>query len=272
MYNAGSAYAYSNPFYGESSYAANTGLDYSQPIQVPASAPVNVTYANYVQAPTTATDSTPQYQYPQQADSTPQYGQPADSTQQYVQQLESALQYARQALTSPPPTAEAPADAVPPEATQDFDAARAAFKAQDYGTALSDIDAAIKALNSDATMHEFRALILFAQKKYKDAAAGIYAVLSVGPGWNWDTMNSLYASTDIYTQQLRDLEKYVVANTDAPDGHFLLAYHYFVIGHVPNAVAQLEKFAKLVPDDKLTPELVKAFTAAPSDKPKAEAQ
>jgi hypothetical protein len=30
---------------------------------------------------------------------------------------------------------------------------------------------AIKLLPSDATLHEFRALTLFAQKKYKDAAA-----------------------------------------------------------------------------------------------------
>src|SRR5262249_51202344 len=167
---------------------------------------------------------------------------------------------------------EAAADTVPPEAAQNFDAARAAFKAQDYAKALTDIDAAIKVLPNDATMHEFRALVLFAQKKYKDAAAGIYAVLSVGPGWNWETMSSLYANPETYTKELRDLENYQRANPDAPDGHFLLAYHYLVIGHTKEGVAQLEKFAKLVPTDKLAPELIKAFTEEPTDKPKAEAQ
>jgi hypothetical protein len=34
-------------------------------------------------------------------------------------------------------------------------------------------------------------------------------------------------------------------------------------------VAQLERFAKLVPKDKLARELMKAFTPAPTDKPKA---
>jgi tetratricopeptide (TPR) repeat protein len=113
--------------------------------------------------------------------------------------------------------------------------------------------------------------VLFAQKKYKDSAAGIYAVLSVGPGWNWETMSSLYAKPDTYTHQLRDLEHYQQENPNAPDGHFLLAYHYFVIGHTEHALTQLEKFVKLVPDDKLAPELIKAFTAAPTDKPTAGA-
>jgi tetratricopeptide (TPR) repeat protein len=248
MYNAGGSYAYSNPFYVASSYASDSGLDYSQPIQVPAPAPVNVSYGSYVEAPATTTYSTPEYV--QQADSTPQY--------------------AHQASTSPPP-AETDADNVPPEATQYFDAGLAAFKEKDYAKALSDVDAAINVLNKDATMHEFRALVLFAQKKYKDSAAGIYAVLSVGPGWNWETLSSLYANVDTYTSQLRDLENYQRTNPDAPDGHFLLAYHYLVIGQTQYAITQLEKFAKLVPNDKLAPELIKAFTAAPTDKPTAEA-
>jgi hypothetical protein len=44
------------------------------------------------------------------------------------------------------------------------------------------------------------------------------------------------------------------------DGHFLLAYHYLVLNHVPQAVKQLEQFEKLVPKDKLAPQLVAAFT------------
>src|SRR5262249_21297748 len=213
MYNAGPSYAYSNPFYAASTYAADPGLDYSQPIQVraPARARVNVDYGPYVDTPATTS---------------------ADSTTQYVQQA-----------PAPPPPADTAADTVPPEATQDFDAARAAFRAQDYDKALSDIDAGISVLSKDATMHEFRALVLFAQKKYKDAAAGIYAVLAVGPGWNWETMSTLYANTETYTNQLRELENYQRANPDAPDGHFLLAYHYLVIGQTQHAIAQLEKFA-----------------------------
>jgi hypothetical protein len=36
-------------------------------------------------------------------------------------------------------------------------------------------------LPSDATLHEFRGLTLFAQGNYKDAAATLYAVLAAGP-------------------------------------------------------------------------------------------
>jgi tetratricopeptide (TPR) repeat protein len=221
-------------------YAVDPGLDYSQPIQVPPPAQLNVSYQNqnYIEPPATT-----------------------DQTQ---------LSAPQQAVT--PPEAATAADEVPSEATQNFDAARAAFKAQDYAKALADIDVAIKALNNDATMHEFRALVLFAQKNYNDAAAGIYAVLSVGPGWNWETMSSLYGNVETYTTQLRALEAFQRANPDAPTGHFLLAYHYLVVGHTPEALAQLERFCKLVPTDKLAPELIKAFTPAPSGKPKAQAQ
>src|SRR5262249_17936835 len=119
MYHGGPMYAYRNPFYTGSTYASDPGLDYSQQIQLPAPAPANVNYATYVQAPATATDSIPQYQYTQQAESTQQYVQPTESPPQYVQQAESALQYVQQALTPPPP-AEAVANMVPPDATQDF--------------------------------------------------------------------------------------------------------------------------------------------------------
>jgi tetratricopeptide (TPR) repeat protein len=123
-----------------------------------------------------------------------------------------------------------------------------------------EIDRAIKLDPNDTALHEFRSLVLFAQGKYRDAAAGAYAVLSVGPGWTWDTVRDLYPEPELYTRQLRLLEQYVRANPKASDGLFLLAYHYLVLDHVPNAVKELEKFVKLVPQDKLAPQLIAAFT------------
>ena len=175
-----------------------------------------------------------------------------------------------QPVAALPPTAKAPAELAPDQ--DSLDPAMAAFKHNDYSTALEQVDAQIRKSPADAVLHEFRALVLFAQKKYKDAAAGIYAVLSVGPGMNWETMSGLYANVDTYKDQLRALENYQRDNPDAPDGHFLLAYHYLVLGYTDQAVTQLEKFSKLVPTDKLAPELIKAFTQAPdTGKPKAEA-
>jgi len=167
---------------------------------------------------------------------------------------------------------EAPAPPeVPPEATEHFDQAREAFRQEDYGRAQKEVEQAIELVPKDTTLHEFRALVLFAQGKYKDAAAGIYAVLAVGPGWNWQTLSSLYANPDTYTKQLRALEAYVRNNSQAADGHFLLAYHYLVIGSVPEAINQLKDFEKLVPTDQLSSQLIKAFTESPDPgRPKAE--
>lgn len=157
--------------------------------------------------------------------------------------------------------------AVPPNATQDMDAARAAFKKGDYARAQSVVEKAITELPDDATLHEFRGLTLFAQKQYKDAAAAIYAVLSVGPGWNWETMRSCYPDVDTYTKQLRALEAYVGANPKSSDGHFLLAYHYLVLNQAPAAVKELQGVVQLLPNDKLCPQLIKAFAPPDGDRP-----
>ena len=93
-----------------------------------------------------------------------------------------------------------------------FDSARAAFGTGDYAGALQLTDEALKVLPNDATLHEFRALVLFAVGKYDLAAGPLYAVLSVGPGWDWTTMAGLYPDIDVYTRQLRKLEAFVSAN------------------------------------------------------------
>jgi len=53
---------------------------------------------------------------------------------------------------------------------------------------MSLVNQAIAKKPSDPVPHEFRALVLFATRQYKPAAAAIYAVLSVGPGWDWATL------------------------------------------------------------------------------------
>jgi hypothetical protein len=129
-------------------------------------------------------------------------------------------------------------------------------------------------LPSDATLHEFRGLTLFAQQKYKDAAAAMYAVLAAGPGWNWETMRALYARADTYTKQLRALEAYTGEHPDEAYAHFLQAYHYLVLGSKDAAVNQLKEAAQLQPEDKLSAALVKALTTgadAAGSQPKAGA-
>ena len=89
-----------------------------------------------------------------------------------------------------------------------FDSARDSFKAGDYAKALELTDQAIRQMPNDAALHEFRGVVLFALHRYEDAAAPLYAVLSVGPGWDWSTLVGLYPNVSVYTDQLRALESY----------------------------------------------------------------
>ena len=165
---------------------------------------------------------------------------------------------------SAPPPAE-----VADPAVAKFDSARAAFGSGDYAGALQLTDEALKVLSNDATLHEFRALVLFAVGKFDLAAGPLYAVLSVGPGWDWTTMASLYPDIAVYTSQLRRLEAFVSANPKSTAGHFVLAYHYLTQGHTEEAVSQLKQVVALAPEDKLCAQLVKQFSppSEPSGSP-----
>ncbi|MGQ0634125.1 MAG: tetratricopeptide repeat protein [Planctomycetaceae bacterium] len=153
------------------------------------------------------------------------------------------------------------------EAVALFDAARGAFMKGDYQAALDGVNKAIQKLPSDAVLHEFRALCQFAMGQYKPAAGTLYAVLSVGPGWDWTTMSGLYPSVDAYTQQLRVLEKYVTGNPTVPEGHFVLAYHYLTMGEKRAAADQYAKVVELNPQENLSKQLLASLGGGSGDKP-----
>lgn len=159
----------------------------------------------------------------------------------------------------------------PPPGMADFDAARDAFYQGDYASALSKVSRAISQMPNDPTLHEFRALTLFAQGDYSPAAAALYSVLAVGPGMDWTTMSSLYPSVDIYTQQLRTLEEFVDANPMAANARFVLAYHYLTLGEQDAAVEQLQEVVRQVPEGRVPRELL-IMTAGPDAVPGAEPQ
>jgi hypothetical protein len=89
--------------------------------------------------------------------------------------------------------------------------------------------------------------MLFALGRYKEAAAADYAVRSAGPGWDWTTMDALYPSVDVYTEQLRVLEQYAKSHPTASDARFLLAYHYLTCGYTDAAAVQLKDVVRLDP-------------------------
>ncbi len=166
---------------------------------------------------------------------------------------------------APPPE---PAVVQPPsEPTDDNSAAavnslneaRDAFMKKDYDKAQQAIDKAIQLLPNDTTLHEFRALVLFARRDYREAAAAIYAVLAVGPGWDWDTLRTLYPDVQTYTEQLRALENFCKADPTSASGRFLLAYHYLILDEREAAIRMLKSVVKLQPTNELAAYLLKSL-------------
>lgn len=144
-----------------------------------------------------------------------------------------------------------------------FEKARVAFEEGLYTAALNYADQAVEKSPDDPTLHEFRALALFALKRYDEAAAALYPVLSIGPGWDWPTLISLYSnSTKTYTEQIRALEDYIRAHPDSAQANFLLAYHYLTQGHGNAALGRLRVVTELKPNDKLSAELLKQLEKA----------
>jgi tetratricopeptide (TPR) repeat protein len=165
-----------------------------------------------------------------------------------------------QPLPTAPTDANAPADATAQAAMSQFDDARAEFKQGDDSAALNAVNAAIRLAPSDAEMHEFRALVLFHQGNYTEAAATLYPVLAAGPGFNWETVWSLYPSYDAYEQDLRSLESYVKTHATEAPPRFLLAYQHLVVGHYASAERDLKEVVRLQPEDKLSQSLLEALS------------
>jgi tetratricopeptide (TPR) repeat protein len=137
------------------------------------------------------------------------------------------------------------------EGMQAFDEARTAFYGGEFEKALTLLDTTLKTMPSDPVVHEFRGLVFFSLKKYSEASAAVYAVLSAGPGWDWTTMSGLYSNVEVYTQQLRELENFVKATPTSADGNFLLGYHYLSMGHKDAAAEHFAAALQQLPGDKL---------------------
>ena len=143
-----------------------------------------------------------------------------------------------------------------------FDAARNAFSRGDYKTTQQFAQRSLEHLPSDAALHEFMALVHFAQGNYRDAATTIHSVLAVGPGWSWDTLRNIYGygNVDAYTKHLRAAEAYRGNHPKSADVRFLLAYHYLTTGSRDAAADQLRRVLTLEPNDTVAAQLLKGLT------------
>ncbi len=152
-------------------------------------------------------------------------------------------------------TAAPPDSPVATQATAGFDQAVEAFKQGNYAQASQLGQQALSQMPNDPNLHQFVALAQFAQGQYDQAAAPLYAVLTIGPGWNWTTLIGMYADADTYTQQVRALETFVNTNTTSAPARFVLGYHYLTQGHNDAAAKQFSSAASLQPADKLSAQL-----------------
>jgi tetratricopeptide (TPR) repeat protein len=148
-----------------------------------------------------------------------------------------------------------------------FGAARDAFKQGNYELALQQANEVLTKTPSDTALHEFRALCLSVLGRYDEAATTLYAVLAVGPGWDWPTMIGLYPNIDVYTTHLRALEAYCKANPQSATGRFVLAYNYVTEGYLEAAAKSLKRVVALKPSDTLSAKLLEQLEAAQKNKP-----
>jgi hypothetical protein len=169
-----------------------------------------------------------------------------------------------------PPGDEAATTLAETKSNEALEQSRSAFKQGDYVAALKSCEEAIAYTPGDATLHEYRALVLFALGRYSDAAGVLNPVLASGPGWGWDTMAGFYDATTTYNAQLRKLETYVKGKPDAADARFLLGYHYMVCDNLGQAYAQFDRVVQLQPADTISRQLRDLTKSSLPDSEEAE--
>ena len=134
--------------------------------------------------------------------------------------------------------------------------ARESFRDGDYRQALRLAQHAAIDMPRDPAVHELLSLALFALKDYRGAAIEAHAALALGPPIDWPTLYAYYGNADTYTAQLRALEGFVRDKPKAAEGHFLLGYHYIVIGSTDAAKQELAKAVAETPKDQLAERLL----------------
>lgn len=158
-------------------------------------------------------------------------------------------------VTEPAPTPEV-------QARDHVAAARRAFEQRDYAAALGHADRVVQLVPKNPDARQLRSLILFAMSDYKRSAAEAYDAILLGPVWNWATLSSLYADVADYTQQYRGLQTAAANQPKSLEVHFLLAYHYLMLGHLKQGEAELAKVLEIKPAEPVSAQLLQVVRQA----------
>ncbi|TVS10673.1 MAG: tetratricopeptide repeat protein [Planctomycetaceae bacterium] len=97
---------------------------------------------------------------------------------------------------------------------------------------------------------------------YTRAASVMNAVLAVAPGMNWTTISGLFSDVAIYTEHLRRLEDFSEQNPNDAAAHFVLAYHYMVMGYLEQASQRLELVIENQPEDQVAKRILDGLRTA----------
>jgi tetratricopeptide (TPR) repeat protein len=103
----------------------------------------------------------------------------------------------------------------------------------------------------DADLLQLRSLVSFALSDYPAAARDAAAALAENQFWDWSTLRSMYRTAADYTAQYRALETQALANPNAPELWFLLAYQNLVLGNRDTARRQFARVAAVDPANAL---------------------
>ena len=145
-----------------------------------------------------------------------------------------------------------------------------AFRRGDYRQAARLANHALVETPQDAKSHELMSLVLFSMGEYRGAAMEAHAATALGPVSDWPTLYAYYNDLPAYTKHLKALEEYVLKNPSAPEGRFVLGYHYMMAGHAKEAQTQFAKVVALAPRDQAAAALLKQL-GGNSDSPSKDA-
>jgi tetratricopeptide (TPR) repeat protein len=127
------------------------------------------------------------------------------------------------------------------------------FKAGKYQAAARDFRHALVDDPTNAGVLMLLGQTAFAMGQYNEAAGAIELAMKLLPEDKWGSIitdyTQLYGNPEDYTTQLRALEKARNEKRDDPAIRFLLGYDYYYLGHIKEALAELDKAIQLEPKD-----------------------
>jgi len=141
--------------------------------------------------------------------------------------------------------------ATSPEASDEADEylarAMTAFQDGNYKDALRWAGHAAIENPQDAHAHVLLGLAMFASGDYRGAAMEAHGLAAMGKIPDWNMVYSFYDKLQPYEAQLRALEKFAREHPSAPEGRFLLGFHYLMDGHRDAAKDEFLDALKLTP-------------------------